>query len=277
MSVIRRYPLISFFVLAYALSWWPLVVNIGGPIAEGIFPFGPMLAAIVLTALTLGWTGTKALLSRQVRWRLGLRWYAVALLLPAVLAVTAVSLTVLLGAPAPTGAVLAGAAVVLPMTFVFRLVLAGPLGEELGWRGYALPRLQVGRSALSASLILGVIWATWHLPFYLSGASSLAAFASTWISTFAATIVITWLFNNTNGSVLLTMLLHASNGTMLGGFFFKMFSGAEALTLGWLVAGVWCVAAIVVVIVAGPEHLSRKHHKQEEPSESSPQPLVYEA
>jgi len=191
--------------------------------------------------------------------------------MPAVLAVAAVSLNVMLGAPAPTEAVLAGV-VALPMVFVFRLVFSGPLGEELGWRGYALPRLQVGRSALSASLILGVIWATWHLPFYLSGASSLAAFASTWISTFAATIVITWLFNNTNGSVLLTMLLHASNGTMLGGFFFKMFSGAEALTLGWLVAGVWCVAAIVVVIVAGPEHLSRKHHKQEEPSESSPQP-----
>jgi len=265
-SLIRRYPLITFFVLAYALSWWPLVVKIGGPVAEGIFPFGPMLAAIVLTALTLGWIGTKALLARQVRWRVGVRWYAVALLLPAVLAVAAVSLNVMLGAPAPTEAVLAGV-VALPMVFVFRLVFSGPLGEELGWRGYALPRLQVGRSALSASLILGVIWATWHLPFYLSGAVTLVEFASTWVSTFAATIVITWLFNNTNGSVLLTMLLHASNGTMLGGFFFKMFSAADALTLGWLVAGVWCVAAIVVVIVAGPEHLSRKHRKQEEPAQ----------
>src|SRR5215213_5915444 len=82
------------------------------------------------------------------------------------------------------------------------LVRGGPLGEELGWRGYALPRLQVGRSALSASLILGVIWATWHLPFYISGAATLAEFAPTSVTTFAATIVITWLFNNTNGSVL---------------------------------------------------------------------------
>jgi len=102
MSLVRRHPLISFFVVAYALSWWPLVVKIGGPVAEGIFPFGPMLAAIVLTALTLGWIGTKALLARQVRWRVGVRWYAVALLLPAVLAVAAVSLNVMLGAPAPT-------------------------------------------------------------------------------------------------------------------------------------------------------------------------------
>ena len=105
----------------------------------------------------------------------------------------------------------------LPLVYPIRLVVGGVLGEELGWRGFALPRMQTKRSALVASLILGGIWASWHLPFYLSGAQTLSEFAPTFVVTFIATIPITWLFNNTNGSVLLTTLLHASNGTILGG------------------------------------------------------------
>ena len=254
---LSRHALLAFFVSAFALSWWPLAFDLGGLVGEGIFPYGPTLAAILITGLTLGRTGMKALLSRQVRWRVGGRWYAVAFLLPVGLAAAAASLNVLLGASAPTSGELAGV-LTLPLVYVVRLVVGGALGEELGWRGFALPRMQAKWSALTASLILGGIWASWHLPFYLSGAQTLSEFAPTFVVTFIATIPITWLFNNTNGSVLLTTLFHASNGTILAGFLSPMFSGTDAVMFGWLIAGMWLLATIIIILRSGPRDLSPK-------------------
>jgi uncharacterized protein len=76
--------------------------------------------------------------------------------------------------------------------------------------------------------------------------------------------VFTWVFNNTGGSVLLAMLMHNMNNVVSGGFFSAMFSGADWVSHGWLLAVLWCAVAILVVIVAGPAHLSRKHAKQVE-------------
>jgi preprotein translocase subunit SecG len=76
-------------------------------------------------------------------------------------------------------------------------------------------------------------------------------------------ILATWVFNNTRGSVLMTMVLHASFNTNAG-FFGEMFAGADLVRMSWLLAAGWFVAAIVVVIVAGPKHLSRRQRKQEE-------------
>jgi hypothetical protein len=76
---------------------------------------------------------------------------------------------------------------------------------------------------------------------------------------------------------LIMMLMHAMNNTIGGSFFSQMFSGADSVREAWLYAALWCAAAIVVVIVAGPKHLSRKRKKQEEPSEISPKSSVYEA
>jgi hypothetical protein len=83
----------------------------------------------------------------------------------------------------------------------------------------------------------------------------------------AWTVVFTWLFNNTNGSVLIAMLMHAMNNTISGSFFGPMFSGADSVRQAWLYAALWCAVALVVVVVAGPAHLSRKHHKQAEREE----------
>ena len=164
---------------------------------------------------------------------------------------------ILVGAATPTSRERA-AALTLPLIYVVRLVVGGALGEELGWRGFALPRMQAKRSALTASLILGGIWAPWHLPFYLSGAQTLSEFAPTFVVTFIATIPITWLFNNTNGSVLLTTLFHASNGTILAGFLSPMFSGTDAVMFGWLIAGMWLLATIIIILRSGPRDLSPK-------------------
>jgi len=262
-SLIRRHPLISFFVLAYALSWWPIAFYAAGLSPSPIISFGPFLAALVVLAATQGKTGVVGLLRRIVRWRVGLRWYAVALLLPVVVTAAAAALNVLLlGAKASSSVAELGGLTGLFSTFALLLLIPGIGGswEEPGWRGYALPRLQTARSALFASLILWVGVSVWHLPLMIVG----EIHWSDIVYILGFVIVFNWVFNNANGSVLILMLMHAMNNTIAGSFFSSMYSGADSVRQAWLSAALWCMVAIVVVVVYGPQHLSRKHHKQEE-------------
>ena len=260
-SLVERHPLITFFVLAYALSWWPWIMYAFDLSSQTNASFGPLLAALIVLALTQGKSGIGGLLRRMVQWRVGIRWYAVALLLPVGIALTATVLNVLLGAQAPSAADLGGWTGLFS-TFAVLLLVPGIGGawEEPGWRGFALPRLQSGRSALFAGLILGMLVAAWHLPMMVVGQAHYVDVAAI----MAWTLVLNWVFNSANGSVLLIMMMHATNNTVSGGFFSPMFSGADSVRQSWLLAAVWCAVAVAVVMWAGPKHLSRKLHKQEE-------------
>jgi membrane protease YdiL (CAAX protease family) len=265
-SLIRTHSLITFFMLAYALAWWIWILYAFGITFLGpIFALGPFLAAIIVTALTRGTVGLKVLLSRMVRWRVGLGWYAAALLVPVAVYLFAVSLNILLGASASTAEQFGSWYLIFPL-FAYSLLfpLSGAFGEELGWRGFALPRVQARLWALSAALVIGVIQTAWHLPLFMTDRSTPPV--PLIVGYMGLGILATWVFNNTRGSVLMTMLLHASNNTNVG-FFGEMFTGADLLRMSWLLAAGWCVAAIVVVVIAGPKHLSRKHRKQEEPAQ----------
>jgi membrane protease YdiL (CAAX protease family) len=150
-SVIKRHPLVIYFVLAYALAWMliPLVISVS--VAFGLLAlFGPAIAAIIVTGVVEGRAGVKVLLRRVVQWRVGFKWYAVAVGLPVILALVVLVVNVLLGqslsiAPQQLGLILILAVLVI--------------GEEIGWRGFALPRLQSRHNNLTASLILDVLWA----------------------------------------------------------------------------------------------------------------------
>ena len=274
MSVVRRYPLIVFFVLAYVFSWWTWPLYAFGLSPSPIIAFGPFLAAILVLALTTGKGGVVTLLRRMVRWRVRPVWYAVALLLPVAISGGAALLNVVvLGASAPSPAELGAWSGLVP-TFFLSLLVPGIGGawEEPGWRGYALPKLQGGHSALLASLILGVVWAFWHLPLMVIGQIHLSdpVFIVAW------TVVLTWVFNNTNGSVLIAMLMHNIHNVISGGYFSAMFSGADWVRQGWLLVALWCAVAAIVVVVNGPEHLSRKYTRQTltPPEASAPTPRV---
>jgi uncharacterized protein len=267
-SLVKRHPIITFFVLAYALSWWGVILYTINHDLPPVASFGPFLAALVVLAITHGKAGVLGLLKRMVRWRVGPAWYAAALGLPVAITLCAMLLNVLLGAQAPSAAELGGWSGLLPTFFILLLIPGfGGAWEEPGWRGYALPQLQTGRSALFASLILGVLIAGWHLPLMVVG----QVHYSDIVTIMGAVVVFNWVFNNANGSVLLIMLMHATNNAISGTFIFPMFSGADSVRLGWLLAAVWCAVAIVVVVVYGPAHLSRKHGKQEVPA---PEPTV---
>lgn len=268
-SMAKRHPIVAFFVLAYTLSWTfeiPLVFlrdsvsATQGLVLIIVVVNGPSVVAIVLTAIVFGRGALRKLLGRLLIWRVNPLWYLV-VLGPAALAEGMVALNTLLGGPPMSvGMPLLG---VLSM-LAFSIFPGSALGEEIGWRGYALPRLQAGRSALSASLILGVIWGFYHLPVYLTGqaANPLSIFPLFVIFVIALTVIFTRVYDCTGGSLLMVVLLHATVNLPLT-ILIAPLGSQETLAFS-LYVGLLVVAAIVVVIVAGPKHLSRELRKQEE-------------
>lgn len=260
-SVVKRYPLATFFILTYIFSWWGWLVGLGQ------IPIGPVVAALIVVPLTEGKAGLKEWASRIVRWRVGVRWYAIALLLPMALSVAAVALNVLLGAPALTfGHLAQWPDLLVEILFVFFIIA---LGEEPGWRGYALPRLQEGRSALSATLNLAAFGVIWHVPLFLTGDSPWSNIPII----VAGYIFLTWVFNNTRGSVLIVMIMHTSqNASRM--IFAPLFSGADATRYFWLLTILFIVVGTAVVILAGPARLSRRTEAQLEATGLVAQPLA---
>jgi membrane protease YdiL (CAAX protease family) len=269
MSLVKRHPIITFFVLTYALSWIlesPLVflrdsvTDTQGLVLILLASNVPSVLAIVLTAVVLGRGSLRKLLARLVIWRVNPLWYLV-VVVPAVLAGGMVAFNALLGGPAiSVDATLLSAAILL----AFMIFPGSALGEEIGWRGYALPRLQTRMSALSASFLLAPIWALWHLPLWLTGVPGRTPliYAGFLVSAFGLSVLLTWVYNSTGGSLLLVVLLHATINLPIRLLYDSLGSRVTVPVL--LYFGLTVVAAIVVVIVAGPKHLSRKHRKQEQ-------------
>lgn len=226
---------IDLFILAFALAWavWiPVALASHGLLPLSLNPalvnvlgvFAPLIAALVTTALYEGGARIKTLLRRFLIWRVGLRWYLFVLLWPALLSLVKSGAAVLLGAKAPNFAELpffqlypyaaemrsVPLAVLISIIFVQQALFSSPLGEEPGWRGYALPKLQARWGMLGASVVLGALWAIWHLPLnFVQGDSRQGAF-SLWlpIGMVVVTIVYTWVFRHTQGSLLLAVLFH---------------------------------------------------------------------
>ena len=248
LSLVKRYPLVTFYILAFALGWvgWILYALHLYPTTQ--FTPGPFLAAIIVASLVGGRAELRALLKQAVLWRVGFTWYVVALILPAVLEFSAAILNVALGARIPPVEALNSWPRLFTMFLPVLLIpIAGGAWAELGWRGFALPRLQKDFSPLTASLILGVIYTAWHLPLIVIGQVGWWQIPMQ----IAATLVWTWIYNQTNGSVLLTAILHAAWNTVNGLYIASMFSGVDTVRLGWLYAAVWSVTAIVIVILGG--------------------------
>jgi CAAX protease family protein len=230
-GVLARRPLLFFFVIAFAGAWIveaPVVLSRTG---TGLLPYtvpfplqaltlaaatftGPTLSAFIMTNAIEGKAGIKRLLRRYVLWRVKLRWYLfVLIVMPASEVLGAL---VVPGAAASYQPLTASMALAYPAALASTFVLGGPLGEEPGWRGFALPRLQRLCGPLIGSVVLGVLWALWHLPLFWSGvwtpptAANIVMFI---VMITLLTIVMTWVFNNARGSLLITMLMHASFNT----------------------------------------------------------------
>jgi membrane protease YdiL (CAAX protease family) len=238
-KVVKHYPLISFFMLTYLLTWasLPLVGSLIGQLV-----YGPTLAAIIVLAFSEGKAGLKALFRQATRWRVGWRWYLIAPAIVIAFNFGAVGLNLLLGAELSPSPELFSASYYL--TGVIFVLLLGGLWEEPGWTGYALPRLYDGRSLLLASLMLAVFRTLWHLPLMLGGEIPWSDI----VLNFAAQIFISWLYYRTHRSLLLVMLFHFASNYFGGGIASNLFEGAANTQFAWLQTSLACLIALGLII-----------------------------
>jgi membrane protease YdiL (CAAX protease family) len=248
-SFIKRYPQAVFWGIAYLISG-------GGYTLGRLYPndlwilvlWGIFLGGALVTGIVDGKAGVKTYFGRLARFRAGIQWYAIALLTPFVLGSIAFMLNRLSGAEV-VGGVLAFGAIAEIFIFSFFTIA---LGEEPGFRGFSLPRFMAGRSAWAASLILGVLHAIWHLPLVIGGDESVL----TLINPLCAAVIFTWIFNHTNGSLFIAMLMHASSDAV-GGIMSSLFSGPDRITADIWYGAAFIAMAILLRVFAGQE-LGRK-------------------
>lgn len=208
-----------YFVLAFAfrygLSFLAATKYI--PVGLGsLFIFGPTVAALVVSAALGGWMEIKQLLKKILIWRVGTQWYLFVFLFPVIARLLAIGIDVLLGGQAPQflsakTVNYPGISPLLLLVVLFAINVVVPsLVEEIGWRGFALPRLQERFGVSGASLILGLLWGLWHFhPLNFPSYQPVVFWFV--LSTIAVSVIFTWLYDHTGGSVLIAALFHASN------------------------------------------------------------------
>lgn len=217
--------IVAFFVLAFGWSW---AIGFAGTRIKGEFPvlstvlmmaagFGPSLAGLVVVAVSSNGQGLRDWFARCINWRVDWRWFALAFAFPLAVMLLAVSIHAWLGGSFPASTA-ANQIPLLILNFALVLVIGGPLGEEFGWRGYAMPALRTRMGWRAASLIIGLIWGAWHLPlFFLMGtAQSQMPIPLFMLNIIAGAVVFGWLYESTQGSVLPALVLHTSLNAWAG-------------------------------------------------------------
>ena len=244
--------ILTFALLTVALSWgsWGLAAatTTGPPsrLALVAGAFGPPLAAVTVVAASDRYL--RSWLASRLRWRVAPRWYVVALAVPLTLAVVVTTAVVLAGGSL-TPSVLPGRLAAFPVLLVFTALLGGGQ-EELGWRGFVQPRLEARFGSLTASLIVGALWALWHLPlFWLgvprNGTDSFALYA---VLVLGFAVVLGWLYDRSDGSVLPAVLLHAGVNTS-GSVVPATMETLETLPLATDVAGTAGMVVLAAIVV----------------------------
>lgn len=273
-SLIEKYQIPILFLLVLGLTWpfmiWDALAS------HNVLPFRlpipvmllqsymPTFAAIIVIGLTQGKTGVRALFRKLLIARVGFGWYVFAIFGMAIISITGILLGNQFGI-APALPIISKTAPASPLGLLFSVAIlffiAGILnGEELAWRGFALPRLQSKYNALISSLILSVPWTLFHLPLFFDLDMNMGLFASFAIRMAAMTILFTWMFNNTRGSVLLAYMLHAAGNTWT-----RIFSIDPSYHFqDWMITVVTVILAIVVTAVSGVENLSRTNTRIQE-------------
>ena len=263
---LKRHPLVVLFSLTYLFLWGVMLPQLAA--LYGLMPnvislpvdlvfgaFGPLLAALMTVALTEGRAGVRDLVGQALRWRVGLRWYAVALLGPAAYMLAGAGLEALVRGQAPAIPAAAMPLTDVAATFIRMLLLGMVLNtEEFAWRGVALPRLQTRYGALGGTLVLAVVEGVVHLPLFWAPGSFYQQVGFGWWFAWdiALAILMTWVYNSTGRSVLLTTLLHAAGNAWSG-----LLPPPGLRPYAFMVVILWLVA-LLVVLVYGPRRLATR-------------------
>lgn len=253
-DAVVEHSLLAYFVLAFGITWTYEVLVFAlldlPDMPWLIFgAFGPAVAAILVTRAAEGTTGVRSLLLGIRLWRVDVRWYAFALVgLPILGILSFVFL--------PHGTEnLPDSALLVAPTYLLLVVVMASLGggqEEPGWRGFALPRMQAAFGPLTGTLLLGAAWGLWHLPLYVwvsdynNAGSGFVTIAASFLGfcgySLALSLIMTWVFNGTRGSLLLVMLVHGSMNSIFG-------LAPETRLASWIVT--LAIAVLALFVVAG--------------------------
>ena len=210
--------IVTFFFLTFAWTWglWGIVAMIreqAPGLGNALYlagAFGPSVAAIFVNLMFTGGVGLRRWLAQCLRWRVGWRWYALAFVAPPLILLAALGVHLALGGAIPASPY-ADRVLIAIAQFVVIAILGGPLGEEFGWRGYALPALTARVGWRGAGVLIGIAWALWHLPLLLVAdtAQTDLPIALFLISTVGLSVVMARLGVHTGFSVLPALLLHS--------------------------------------------------------------------
>lgn len=230
-NFVRNNKTTSFVLLSYLISWmcWLPVLNLIEPdvfssplyviVLLLLGGYSPSLSAVIVCSLAGGREPVRNLLQKFLIMRVKLKWYLVALLSGPVFIFLALMLYISMGGD--PGWVNYQVFLWLPVFFLIAS-LFGPLGEELGWRGLLLPEILKNHHYFSASVIVAIIWTFWHTPlFWASEGTAISGMPVTLLTVgkylifvSGTSLIYTWVFKNTRGSVFLAFLIHmSSNGS----------------------------------------------------------------
>jgi uncharacterized protein len=281
-TFMKRHPVLVYYVLTFAISWGGILVVIvpGGfpPTSEHVarlLPFtlmalfaGPSVSSIVLTGFISGRAGYRTLYARMTRWRVGLRWYAVALLFaPCLVFSILLALSVASAEFIPRIVTTNDKAALLLFGIGWGLV-GGGLLEELGWTGFAVPKLLKRHGVLATGLLVGFLWGVWHylIAFWLiSGTTSEPITPAIFLPALlfyvgalpAYRVLMTWVYDRNGWSLLVAMLMHSSlsaSALIFEPVDFGVVAGATYQIV--LVATLWAVVGVVALAHRG--HLTRQ-------------------
>ncbi len=267
----KRHPLTAYFVLAYGIMWLvisPMVVDALGianvPDVVSLISYllssllGPTVAAFWVTGILEGRAGMRLLLRRTFQFRAGWQWYMVVLFVPLMIWFGAYSF---LYSGAPLAGLILNPSLLLSIflpNVLFGLLIPS-IGEEPGWRGFALPRLQKLYGPILGTLILGTLHGIWHLPALLTPLFepfTITGFIEFVLTAVAASFLYTWVFNSTGGNVWIAIVLHASGNAAV-----KLLSELipqdvvlsgwlKVLDSGWINLIAFGVVAVILVTVS---------------------------
>lgn len=274
-ALIKRHPLATYFLVAFLGTWLTILPMVLGQDGIGLLPFhlseaafqliyigacytGPLLAAVLVTAVESGRQGVGQFLRRIVQWRVGFHWYLIALF--SFVSVWLVTFSLILdGAPVIHLIQNPSLLYTVFLPSIMMRIFIPSLGEEPGWRGFALPRLQTRFGPLQGTVVLGFLHGLWHLPVFftaLGGGFSPNVFLAFMVTAIAGTFIYTWIFNHTRASILIAILIHAASNAsndLLGALIpadAQLSPLLQSLVdTGWLNAIAFGTAAVLLIVL----------------------------
>ena len=270
---IKRNAMAAYVILAYGITWLiaiPLALSYNGIIPIEIplaihytLPFGPMLASLIVTKIAMGKTGLRGLLGRMSKWRVGPIWLAIGLFSVWILYLVSGGILIIIGQPWPDLSAF-GQVMYLPYLTIIGAwllwIFTYGIGEETGWRGFLLPAFQSKYSALRSSFYVSIIWAGWHIPMFLYNENLMAlGIIGTlfwFIGLVFGSVLLTWLYNSTKGSILITAIWHGTFNL------FTAAAGQAAETASGIISMFVMILVVIIIAAYGKENLSHQERQQ---------------